>query len=153
MNEERWIVPCCSVTKSCPAVCNPMGCSTPGLPPPRACSNSCPLSRWCHPANHLILCHPLLHLHPIFPSIRVFSNESVLRIKWPKYWSFSSVSVLPINIQDWFPWVLVGWFYLLTVKGLSRVFSNTIVEKRQFFGTEPSLRPNSHIHTWLLGKP
>ena len=57
------------------------------------------------PSNHLILCHPLLLLPSIFPSIRVFSNESVLRIRWPKYWSFSFLhsSVLPMNIQDWFP--------------------------------------------------
>ena len=57
---------------------------------PRACSNSCPSSQWCHPmpSNHLILCHPLLLLPSIFPSIKVFSNESVLRIRWPKYWSF-----------------------------------------------------------------
>ena len=55
------------------------------------------------PSKHLILCHPLLPQPSIFPSIRVFSNESVLCIRWPKYWSFSSASVLPMNIQDWFP--------------------------------------------------
>ena len=58
-------------------------------PTPGACSNSCPLSRWCHPTICLILCHPLLLLPSIFPSIRIFSKESVLRIRWPKYWSFS----------------------------------------------------------------
>ena len=69
-----------------------MDCSTPGFPPsptPGVYSNSCPLSRWCHPTNHLILCHPLLLPLSIFPSVRVFSSESVLRIRWPKYWSFS----------------------------------------------------------------
>ena len=58
------------------------------------------------PSNYLILCHPLLLMPSIFPSIRVFSNKSVLRIRWPKYWSFSSSSVLPINLEDWFP---LGW--------------------------------------------
>ena len=63
-------------------------------PTPRACSNSCPLSRWCYPT--ISSCHPLLHLPSIFPSIRVFSNESVLCIRWPKYWSFS-FSISPSN--------------------------------------------------------
>ena len=76
------------------------------------------------PSNHLILCHPLLLLPSIFPSIRVFSNESVLRIRWPKYWSCSaSASVLPMDTQDWsLGWA--GWISLQS-KGLSRVFSNT----------------------------
>ena len=66
------------------------------------------------PSNHLILCLPLLLLPSIFPSIRVFSNESALRIRWPKYWSFISTSVLPINIQDWFPLGWTGWISLLS---------------------------------------
>ena len=70
-------------------------------PSPGACSNSCPLSWWCRPTIH---CHPLLP--SVFPSIRVFSNELALHIRWPKYWSFSSASVLPMNIQDWFS---LGW--------------------------------------------
>ena len=65
-------------------------------PTPRVYSNSCPLSRWCHPSNHLILCRPLLLPPSIFPSIRIFSNESVLRIRWPKCWSFS----FSINTSD-----------------------------------------------------
>ena len=83
------------------------------------------------PSNHLILCHPLLHLPSIFPIMRVFSNKSVLHIRWPKYWSFSSVAVLPVNIQDWFPLGLTGCISLQS-KGLSRVFSNTTVQKHQF---------------------
>ena len=106
------------------------------------------------PSNHLIFCRPLLLLPSIIPSIRVFSNESVLHIKWPKDCSFSfklnEWSVLPINIQDWFPLGGTGWISLQS-KGLSRVFSNTTVQKHQFFGTQPSLWSNSHIHTWLLG--
>ena len=73
------------------------------------------------PCNHLILCHPLLLLPSVFPSISVFSNESVLRIRW-KYWSSASASVLPVNIQDWFPLGLTGWVSLQSKK-LSRVFS------------------------------
>ena len=104
------------------------------------------------PSNHLILSRPLLLPPSLFPSIRVFSNESVLCIRWPKYWSFTSASVLPMNIQDWFP---LGWTSLITLqtKGLSRVFSNTTVQKHQFFCAQPSSWSNSHIHTWPLEKP
>ena len=73
-------------------------------------------------SNHLILCCPLLLLPSIFPSIRVFSNESALCIRWSRFWSFSSTSVLPVNIQDWFPLGWTGWISLQS-KGLSRVFS------------------------------
>ena len=96
------------------------------------------------PSTHFILCHPLLLLPLIFPSIRLFSNELPLHIRWPKYWA--SVSVLPMNIQDWFPLGLTG--LILQSRGLSRVFSNTIVQKHQFFGAQPSLWPNSHIHDY-----
>ena len=193
-------------------------------PTPRACSNSCPLSQWCHPtscllsspsplafnmsqhqglfqyvsylhqlssvkslsrvqlfltpwiaahctslfttnsqsllkltfiesvmsSNRLILCHPIL-LTSIFCSIRVFSNESVLCIRLPKYWSFS-FSISPSNEYSglitfrWTSWISLHF------KGLSRVFSNTRVQKHQFFGTQLSLETNSHIRT-LLEKP
>ena len=88
------------------------------------------------PSNHLILCFPLLSLPSIFPSISVFSKESVLCIRWPKYWS--SALVLPTNTQDWFPLGWVGWISLKS-RGLSRVFSNTTVQKHQFFSTQLSL--------------
>ena len=78
------------------------------------------------PSNHLILCRPLLP--SIFPSIRVFSNESVLRIRWPSIGASASASVLPVNIQDWFPVGLTGWISFQS-KELSRFFSNTIVQK------------------------
>ena len=80
------------------------------------------------PSNHLILFHPLLLLPSIFPSIRVFYNESVLHIRWPKYWVSASASVLPMNTQDWSP---LGWTDSISLqsKGLSRVFSNTTVQK------------------------
>ena len=84
------------------------------------------------PSSHLTLCHPLLLLPSISPSIRVFSNKSVLCIRWPKFWSFSlSISM---NIQDWFPLGLTVWISLQS-KGFSRVFSNTTIQKHQFFGT------------------
>ena len=78
-------------------------------------------------SNHLILCCPLLLLPSIFPSIKVFSNESVLHFRWPKYWSFSFRSVLFVTIQGWFPLGLPGLISLQS-KGLSRVFSNTTVQ-------------------------
>ena len=76
------------------------------------------------PSNHLIRCHPLFLLPSIFPSIRVYSDESVLLIRWPKDWLITSASVLPTNIQDWFPFGSTGWISLQS-KGLSRVFSTT----------------------------
>ena len=104
------------------------------------------------PSNHLILCCPLLLPPSIFPSIRVISNKSVLHIRWPKYWSFSFSISPPMKIQDWFP---LGWndWISLQSKGLSRVFSNTTVQKHQFFGAQSSSQSNSHIHTWPQEKP
>ena len=94
--------------------------------------------------NHLILCLPLFLLPSVFPSIKVFSNELVLCIRWSKYWSFSFSSlVLSMNIQDWFHLGLTGWISLKS-KGLSRVFSNTTVQKHQLFSAQPSLWSNSH---------
>ena len=90
------------------------------------------------PSNHLILCCPLLLLPSIFPSIRVFSNESVLHIKWPKYWSFS-FSISPSNEYSGLISFRIDWFDLLHFKGLSRVFSNTTVQKHRFFSTQLSL--------------
>ena len=90
------------------------------------------------PSNHLILCHPLLLLPSISSCIRVFSNESALRIRWPSIGVSASASVLPVNIQGWFPLGWTGWISLQS-KGLSRVFSNTTVQKHQFFSTQLSL--------------
>ena len=90
------------------------------------------------PSNHLILCRPLLLSPSIFPSIKVFSNESALRIKWPKYWSFS-FSISPSYVYSGlFPLGWTGWVSMKS-KGLSRVFSNTAVQKHQFFSTQLSL--------------
>ena len=101
------------------------------------------------PSKHLILCRPLLLLPSIFPSIRVFSNELARCMRWPKYWSFSFNISFPMNTQDWSPLEWIGWISLQS-KGLSRVFSNTTVQKHQFFGTQLSSQSKSHIHTWLL---
>ena len=103
------------------------------------------------PCNHFILCHPLLLLPSIYPSIGVFSNESVLHIRWPCIRASASVSVLPMNIQDWFPLRWAHWISWLS-KGVSRIFSNTTVQKHQFFCTHLYLESNSQIHTWLLEK-
>ena len=104
------------------------------------------------PSSHLILCRPLLLLLPIPPSIRVFSNESTHRMRWPKYWSFS-FNISPSNEHPGLVSLRMDWLDLLVVKGLSRVFSNTIVQKHQFFGSQLSSPSNSHIHTWPVEKP
>ena len=105
------------------------------------------------PSNYLILCCPLLLLPSIPPSNRVFSNESVLRIWWPNYWSFS-FSISPSNEYSGLISFRRDWLDLLAVQGtFSRVFSNTTVQKHQFFGAQLSSQSNSHMNTWLLEKP
>ena len=102
------------------------------------------------PSNHLILSSPSLP-PSISPSIRVFSSESVLHIRWPKYWSFS-FSISPSNeLPGLISLEQTGWISLQS-KRLSRVSSNTTVQRHQFFSAELSLQPNSHIHTRLLEK-
>ena len=101
-------------------------------------------------SNHLICC-PLLLPPSIFPSIRVFPNESALHNR-PKYSSFSFSISSSNNIQGWFPLVLTDLISLLS-KGLWRVFSSTTIWKHKFFGTQSSLWSNSHIHTWPQEKP
>ena len=101
------------------------------------------------PSNHLNLCHPLFLPPSIFPSISVFSSESVLRIRWWKYWSFS-FSISPSNENSG---LISSRIDSWQSKGLSRVFSNTTGQKHQFFGAQLSLQSNSHIHTWPLEKP
>ena len=106
-------------------------------PTPRVHPNPCPLSRGC-PSNHLILCCSLL-LSSIFPSIRVFSNESTLCIRWPKYWSFS-FSISPSNEHPGLISFRMDWLDLLAVQGDSQESSpNTTVQKHQFFCTQLSL--------------
>ena len=95
------------------------------------------------PSKHFILCRPLLLLPSIFPSIRVFSKESTLHIKWPKYWSFNFI----ISLSNEYSGLIsfrTDWLDLL---GLSRIFSRVTIQKHQLFGAQPSLWPRSHIHT------
>ena len=104
------------------------------------------------PSNHLILCHPLLLLPSIFPRIRVFPKSRFFPSGGQSIGASPSAPVLPMINRGWFPFGSTGLTSLLS-KGLSRVFSSTIVQKHQLFGARPSLWTNSHIHTWLLEKP
>ena len=97
------------------------------------------------PSNHLVLCCPLL-LPSIFPIIRVFSSELILHIRWPKYWGFS-FSISPFNEYSGLIPFKIDFLISLQSKGLSRVCSNTTVQKHQFFSAQPSFRSNSHIRT------
>ena len=115
---------------------------------PQVCSNLCPLSQWCHPTiwssvTPFSSCPQSLSASGSFPMSGLFAPGG------QNIGASASASVLPMNIQDWFPSGLTGLTSLQS-KGLSRVFSNTTVQKHQFFGTQPSLWSNSHIHTWLL---
>ena len=122
-----------SVAQSCPTLCDPMNHSMPGLPvyhqlPEFTQTHVYPES--VMPSSHLILCRPLLLLPPIPPSIRVFSNESTLCMRWAKYWSFS-FSISPSSEYLGLISFRMDWLDLLQSKGLSRVFSNTTVQKHQ----------------------
>ena len=103
-------------------------------------------------SSHLIFCRPIFLLSSIFPSIRIFSNELTLCIRWPSIGVSASASVLLVNIQCWFPLGLTSLIALLS-KGLSRVFSSTTIWKHQFFSAQPSSWSRAYICTWLLEKP
>ena len=150
-----WVHQFSSVTQWCPTLCNPMDCSTPGLPVHHQLleftQNSCPVSRWCHPtiSSSVVPFSSRLQSFPAsgsFPVSKFFSSGGqTIGVS-------ASASVLPVNIQDWFPLRWTGWIFLQS-KELSRVFSNTTVQKHQFFGAQLSSQSNSHIHSWLWGKP
>ena len=129
-----------SVTQSCLTLCNPMNRSTPGLPVHHQLPEytQTHFMRSVMPSSHLILCRPLLILPPIPPIIRVFSNESTLRMSWPKYWRFTLASFLPKKSQGWSPSEWTSWIFWQS-KGLSRVCSNTTIQKHQLFGAQLSL--------------
>ena len=119
-------------------------------PTPGVYSNSCPLSQWCHPTISSSVVPFSTHFQSFpasgsFPMSQFASGGQSTGVS-------ASPSVPPKNIQDWFPFGFTGWISLQS-KGLSRVFSNTIVQKHHFFGAQLSLCSNSHIHTWLLEKP
>ena len=107
-----------SVTQSCPTLCDPMDCSTPGLPVHHQLPEFTQLTsiESVMPSNHLFFCRPLLLLPSIFPSIRVFSNESVRHIRWPKYWSFS-FNISPSNEHSGLISFRMDWLDLLVVQG------------------------------------
>ena len=143
----------CSVTQSCPTLW-PHGLQHSRLPcpspTPRAYSNSCSLSQWCHPTISSSVV-PFSSCPQSLPA-SVFSNESTLPMRWPKYWSFS-LSSSPSNEHPGLVSFRMDWLDFLTVLGLPRVFSNTTVQKHQFFGAHLSSQSNSHIHTWSLENP
>ena len=124
-----------------------LSCPSPIL---GACSNSCPSSLWCHPSI-LSSVIPFSCLQS-FPASGSFPMSQFFTSGGQSIGVSASASILPMNIQDWFP---LGWTCLTSFqyKGLSRVFSNTTVQKNQFFITQLSSQSNSHIHTWLLEKP
>ena len=119
-------------------------------PTPRVYSNSCASSRWCHTTISSSVVHFSSHFQS-FPASGSFPMSQFFTSGGQRIGASVSVSVLPINIQDWFPLGLNGLISLLS-KWFPRVFSNTTVQKHQFFATQLSLQSNSHIHTWLLGK-
>ena len=146
-----------SVQFSCSVVSDslqPHGLQHTGLPSPSptpgAYSNSCPLSQWWHPTISSSVV-PFTHLQS-FPGSGSFPRSQFFASIGQTIGVSASASVIPMNIQDWFPIGLTGWISLQS-KGLSRIFSNTTVQNHQFFGTQPSLWSHSHIHTWLLEKP
>ena len=117
----------------------------------RVHSNSRPLSRWCHPAISSSVV-PFSSCPQSLPASKSFPMSQLFAWGGQSIGISASASVLPMNNQDWSPLVWTGWTSLQS-KGLSRVFSNTTVPKRQFFSTQLSSQSNSHIHTWLLEKP
>ena len=117
-------------------------------PTPRAYSNSCPLKQWCHPTI-LSSVVPLSSCPQSFPASGSFQMSQLFAAGGQSTVVSASASALPMNIQDYFPLGWTGWISLQS-KGLSRVFSNTTVQKHLFFGAQLSLSSNSHIHTWLL---
>ena len=122
-------------------------------PAPGAYPNSCPLSRWCHPT----ISSPVIHFSSCpqsFPASGSFQMSQFFTSGGQSIRVSASTSVLPVNTQwtQWFPLGWTGWISLKS-KGLSKVFSNTTVQKHQFFYTQLSSQSNSHIHTWPLEKP
>ena len=120
-------------------------------PTPRAYSNSCPSSQWYHPTISSSVI-PFSSCLQSFPASGSFLVSQFFTSGGQSIGVSASASVLPMNTQDWFPLGLIGWISLES-KGLSRVFSNTTVQKHQFFCAQPSLWSNCHTHIWLLEKP
>ena len=113
--------------------------------------NSCPLSQWCHPTISFSVV-PFSSCLQSFPESGSFPRSQFFTSGGQSIGVSASASVLPMNSQDWFPLQLIG-MSSLQFKGLSRIFSNTTVQKHQFFGGQPSSQSNFHIHTWPQEKP
>ena len=120
-------------------------------PTPRADSNSCPLTQWCHPTISFSVV-PFSSCLQSFPASGSFPESQFFASGVQSIRVSASASFLPMNIQDWFPLGWTGWISLQS-KGLWRVFSNTTDQKHQFFNAQSCLWSNSHIYTWLLEKP
>ena len=146
---------CCLVTQSCPNLCDPMDCSMPGFPVLHYL--------WEFPQTHVHWVNDDIQpSHPVLPASTLCPQSCPASGSFPMSQLFTSggqsigvsasaASILPMNIQDLFYFRLTG--LILQFKGLSRVFSNTTVQKHQFFGTQHSLQSNSYMHAWLLKKP
>ena len=120
-------------------------------PTPRVHSNSCPPSRWCHPAISSSVI-PFSSCSQSIPASESFPMSQLFAWSWPKYWSFS-FSISPSNEHPGLISFRMDWLDLLTVQGTLKGLPNTTVQKHQFFGTQLSSQSNSHIHTWPLEKP
>ena len=134
-----------SVSQSCPTLCDTMNHRTPGLPSITKSEFMSMSIESVMPSNHLILCHPLLHLPPIFPSIRVFSNESALCIRWPKYWSLS-FNISPSNEHPGLTSFRMDWLDLLAVQG-------TLKSLLQHHSSKASILQHSAFFTVQLSHP
>ena len=136
-------------------LCNPKDCKTPSfpmlLPSPRVCSNSSPLSWWCHPAISSSVI-PFSSCPQSLPASGSYQISQLFASRGQSTGVSASTSVPPMNTQGWSSLGWTGWIFLQS-KGLSRVFSNTTVQKHQFFSTQLSSQSNSHIQTWPLEKP
>ena len=142
---------CCLVTQLCPTLCEPMDCSMPSftvLHIPWNLLRLMPIESTM-PSNHLIHCFPLVPLPSIFPSIRIFSNEIALCIRWPKYQNLN-FSISPSNEYTGLIFFRIDWFDFLAVQGTLKSFSSTTVWKRWFFSAQPSLMSNYHVYAWLF---
>ena len=120
-------------------------------PTPRVHPNPCPLNQWCHPTISSSVV-PFSSCLQFFPASGSFQMSQLFASGGQSIGVSASASALPMNTQDWSPLEWTGWISLQS-KGLARVFSNTTVQKHQFFGAQLSLQSNSYIHTWLLEKP
>ena len=145
----------CLVAQSCPTLCDHhwLQQTRPPCPSlsPRICSNSCPLNWWCHPSISSSLI-PFSSCLQSFLALRSFPMSWLFPLGGQTTGASASVSVLPMNIQDWFPLGLTGLISLLS-KGCSIVLHSTTVQKHQFCSTQLFLWSSSHICTWLLEKP